>query len=138
MKLCVVRLSGAFLFYFAAYCGSSATTNLVTMGDFFFSPKNLTVTNGDTVQWRNSGSFSHDTTSSNTPPVWQSSLLGNGGTFSFKFMASGLYPYHCQFHQSSHPEQNATVNVVAGPNVLPTVTITNPLNNATFTAPATF
>src|SRR5437899_9902317 len=114
MKLCVLRLSAAFLFCFTVYSGFSATTNLVTIGDYFFQPKNLIITNGDTVQWRNNSTmFSHDTTSSNTPPVWQSTLLSaNGGTFSFKFTGAGLFPYHCQFHQSTHPEQNGTINVL--------------------------
>lgn len=140
MKFCVLRLSTAFLFCFASHLGLAATTNLVTIGDFFFSPKNLSITNGDTVQWRNNATFSaHDSTSSNSPPLWGSgSLAANGGTFLFRFTSSGLFPYHCQTHQLTHPDQNGTINVVAGPNVLPTVTITNPVNNATFTAPATF
>jgi len=140
MKSCVVRLSTAILFCFVSHAALAATTNLVTIGDFLFSPKNLTITNGDTVQWRNVAAVnSHDSTSSNSPPVWASGLRSPGQTFEFKFSSAGFYPYHCQFHQTFHPEQNGTINVLSGNlNFLPSVSITNPVNNATFTDPATF
>ena len=136
MSSCVLRWSTAILFCFASHSALSATTNSVTIGDFFFTPNVLTVTNGDTVQWRNSGPSQHDSTQ--TTNRWASGLLGLNGTFSFKFTAAGFYPYRCQFHQVTHPQQTGSVTVVTGPNVLPIVAITNPVNNATFTAPASF
>src|SRR2546425_6143842 len=117
MKFCVLRLSILILFCFASHLAHSATTNLVTIGDFFLSPPALSITNGDTVQLRNAGPSQHDSTSTATPAVWGSGLLGINGTFSFKFTAAGSYPYHCQFHATTHPQQTGTVSVVAGPNV---------------------
>jgi plastocyanin len=115
----------------------AATTNIVQIGNFFFSPKNLNITNGDSVIWMNISANSHDSTSSNG--VWATGVINAGASSSaFKFSTPGLYPYHCQTHQFTAPQQNGTVNVAATPNVRPTVLITNPVNNASFTAPATF
>jgi len=119
-----------------------ATTNLVRMGNFNFTPASITITNGDTILWTNAIITTpiptpHDTTSSTG--LWASTTFNNPGTFSFKFTNAGTYPYFCNFHRTTHPEQTGTITVTTGiPNSLPTVTITNPVNNAVFSAPASF
>src|ERR1044071_359236 len=136
----VVRLSILILISLSSSL-FGATTNLVRMGNFNFSPAVITITNGDTITWSNSTvtipPTPHDTTSSTG--LWASATFNNPGTFSFKFNNAGSYPYFCNFHRSLHPEQTGTVSVVTGiPNVLPSVTITNPANNSVFSAPASF
>jgi plastocyanin len=112
----------------------AATTNIVQMGNFTFTPRVLTITNSDTVTWVNTSGLNHDTTSSNG--VWASQPFHSPTTFSFKFNNNGSFPYYCVSHRFNN--QNGTINVVAAPNARPTVTITNPANNTVFTAPATF
>src|ERR1051325_122502 len=118
-----------------------ATTNLVRIGNFNFTPATITITNGDTIMWSNAAvtipPTPHDTTSSTG--LWASATFNNPGTFSFRFTNAGTYPYLCNFHRTTHPEQTGTVTVTTGiPNSPPSVTITNPANNAVFSAPASF
>jgi plastocyanin len=113
---------------------SQAATNVVQMGDFFFNPTNLSIVAGDTVRWTNTVLTLHDTTANSG--LWVSSTFGRPNTYSFRFTNAGFYPYICQFHIATRPQQTGTVTVVAAPNVPPTVLITNPPNNAVFTAPA--
>lgn len=70
-----------------------------------FNPSNITVAVNTTVTWTNKDAVSH-TVTSNTG-VFGSALLGTNGTFSFKFTAAGIYPYHC----TPHPDMTATVTV---------------------------
>ena len=110
----------------------------VNMSGFQFVPKNLTVNIGDTVTWVNRDGSAHDTVSGvNLVPsgVWRSPLYGRGGSYSFTFnVPAGAYPYYCTPHIFSF-NMVGTITVVT-PNAPPTVTITNPLNNSSFTAGA--
>src|SRR3954471_3408173 len=143
MKLrCVVRcLLLAVLVAFSWFPASGATTNLVRMANFNFSPAVLTITNGDTVMWSNTASAfpptAHNTTSTNNNNLWSSGNFNSPNTFLLRFTNVGTYPYLCTLHTSFN--QTGTVAVVSGsPNIPPTVTITNPVNNAVFSAPASF
>jgi plastocyanin len=111
----------------------AASTHIVQMGNFNFTPRVLTITNGDTVTWMNNSGLPHDSTSSNG--IWASPVFQAPTTYSRQFNTAGAFPYYCFTHRFNN--QNGTI-IVAAPNARPTVTITNPVNNATFTAPATF
>lgn len=122
----------------------TAATNTVIIGNYFFNPTNLTINVGDTVLWTNAvwQSRSHDTTRTNTPFSWVSpNLDGTPATFPVTFLAAGYYPYYCNQHvyapnqSQRHSEQTGTVTVVSM-NLPPTVSLTNPSNNARFMAPA--
>lgn len=118
----------------AMVSSSPAATNFVRMGNFVFSPTNLTINPMDTVVWTNVSASPHDATANSG--LWSSPNLTGTATYSFRFTNSGFYPYVCAQHIVGHPEQTGTVSVVAAPNIPPTVLITNPPNNTVFTAPA--
>lgn len=113
----------------------------ITVGDDFFSPSIVTLTNGDTVVWTNTGFASHTTTSGTSCTAngfWNSPLFGHNGSYTitnFNFGA-GTYPYFCVPHCSFG--MTGQLTVVAAANAAPTVTITNPVSSASFPAPATF
>lgn len=113
---------------------SFAATNVVTIGNYWFSPTNLTINPGDTVVWSNIVLTAHDSTSSSG--LWNSPQLAQNKTFSYTFTNTGTYPYICALHIVSHPEQTGTVSVVSSPNLPPTVLITNPPNGTVFGVPA--
>ncbi len=124
-----------------------AATNVVRIGNYFFSPTNLTINVGDTVLWTNTTATAnpavrHDTTRTNANFSWSSGLLNsNTPTFSLTFSNAGTFDYVCATHvyafnqQQRHPEQTGTVFVVSA-SLPPSVSLTNPVNNAKFRAPA--
>ena len=57
-------------------------------------------------------------------------------SFTNTFTSAGSFPFFCSVHFSAHGMTGA-VNVASAA-VPPTVSITNPVNNATFSAPASF
>ncbi len=81
----------------------------VSIHDFAFTPANVTVCAGSQVKWTNADPFPH--TSTSDTGVWDSGTLNNGESFTFRFDAPGVYPYHCAIYI---PMQG-TITVVAGP-----------------------
>ncbi len=84
---------------------SSAVTHTITIKNFSFDQKSITVKKGDTVVWTNNDSASHTVTGDNSGP--SSSTVNTGGTYSFTFNDIGTFGYHCSFH----PSMKATVVV---------------------------
>jgi plastocyanin len=109
-----------------------AATTTVQVQDNAFSPPTVTINVNDTVQWNWAGINVHSSTANGTPALWDSTIQGNGFTFSHTFSSSGSFPYHCNVHAL----QTGTVTVQAA-NQSPRVGITTPANNATFSAPWT-
>jgi len=65
-----------------------------------FTPQNVTINVGDTVEWVWVGSF-HSTTSGtpgNPDGIWDSGILTAGATFSFTFTTPGTFNYFCTPH----------------------------------------
>jgi plastocyanin len=128
----------AFLSAMAA-CSASAATNLVrilhdsTSGTtkYLFVPSNVVIRTLDTIRWTNTTATGHDTTHSNSPPLWQSPQFTTPNTFSFTFTNVGYYPYRCLFHSSTHPEQKGLISVVS-------LNVTNPPSNGGVAADAPF
>ena len=85
---------------------SWAATQTVNISGFQFSPASLTINIGDTVKWVNKDSFSHTTTSDQTPPLWDKTLA-QSASYSRIFTKEGTYTYHCTFH----PNMKATIIV---------------------------
>ena len=79
----------------------SPTTHKVEItGGRKFSPANITIAVGDTVEWTVTGS-THTTTSGhpgNHTEFWDSDTLGRGGSFSRTFTEVGGFPYFCRIH----------------------------------------
>jgi plastocyanin len=90
-----------------AVSGNSAA---VTIQNFSFSPKVVTVKVGTTITWTDKDSTAHTVTSVSGPTSFNSGdLTPSGGTFHFMFSQAGTYSYHCMIH----PSMTATVIVVS-------------------------
>lgn len=70
-------------------------TAAVTLRNFEFRPKTITVKPGTVVTWTNEAG-SHNVTADDGS--FSSDTLSAGQTFSHKFDRRGTYRYHCSFH----------------------------------------
>ncbi len=126
-----------------ALAGFAATTT-VTVGFNLtdtFNPNIVNINAGDTIIWNWAGSF-HTTTSGSagTPDgFWDSGITPQNAGFSFTntLNAPGSYPFFCRVHFGTPFFMTGLVNV-ASVILPPSVTITNPPNGATLSAPASF
>ncbi len=73
-------------------------TVTVSMTNYAFGPKELSVRPGDTVQWVNNSDTPHTTNSD--AGAWDSGVVMPGASYSFTFTTAGEFSYHCSFHQS--------------------------------------
>jgi len=82
------------------------TTHKVIAKGVIFSPKNITINVGDTVEWINeegyhnvNGKKSHPRNKNN--PTSFGNKVGSGWTYKFTFTKPGTYKYHCDPHLSA-------------------------------------
>jgi len=83
-----------------------AGTNGVEVADSVFRPKQLTVTAGIEVVWKETGSLPHSVTSDtglfdSNPNCLKDTVNGcmqKGTEFKFTFSKAGSYPYYCVIH----------------------------------------
>jgi plastocyanin len=76
-----------------------ATTTTVTVVDFAFSPKAVTIRQGDAVQWQNTGVRTHTATQDAPLSLFATGNISPGTTSVAKVLtAAGGYPYHCSIH----------------------------------------
>ena len=85
-----------------------ATTSKYTViaQNFTFTPRILMVPTGTTVTWINEQQSTTHNVYSDTG-TFQSKNLNNGDSYSFKFIKSGTYRYHCTIH----PNMTGTIIV---------------------------
>lgn len=69
----------------------------VTIRDFEFAPKSITVKVGDTVTWTNDGPTGHSATAEDKS--FDTGILAKGKTGSHTFTKAGTYAYICTPHQ---------------------------------------
>jgi PKD repeat protein len=87
-----------------------AATHQVAIGDNFFSPSNLTINVGDTVQWSYSGSRSHDVTANDGS--W-GSPTSSSINYSRTFNSVEEVQYYCTVHSSPNGNSmNGSINVI--------------------------
>src|SRR4051812_10362917 len=126
--------------FLSVACAGSLLTQVraadvpVTVGDNFFNPRNVTINVNDRVVWTWAGVAPH--TSTGYGSLWNSGLKSSG-TFAYVFTMTGTFNYYCSPHSKPPWFMGGSVTVQGG-NTPPAVTITNPVNNAVFIAPATF
>jgi plastocyanin len=77
--------------------GRKPVTHTVTLDASSFSPANLTVARGDTVQWVNKDVIPHTATSTKAG-VFDSGTIVTGKSWKNTFKAAGEFAYACQFH----------------------------------------
>jgi len=76
----------------------AAETKNVTIKDFAFDPKTISVNVGDTITWMNDGPSPHTVTADDGS--FDSGNLDKGGTFSHTFDKAGTFAYFCKYHGS--------------------------------------
>jgi len=72
----------------------------VGAGGLKFTPQNVTIQAGDTVQWTWAGN-THSTTSGtpgNPDGMWDSGVQNIGFVFNFTFTTAGTFNYYCSVH----------------------------------------
>jgi plastocyanin len=98
--------SWAFALLLIAVPIAHAATTTVKMNNFSFTPSTVTIAQGDTITWTNTGG-THTTTSGSPPGtadgLWNSGTTTNTVSFSFTFSNTvpQTYPYFCTFHYSA-------------------------------------
>jgi plastocyanin len=120
----------ALLALFALYSVSSATIHNVVLSGISFTPRNLTIQQGDTVRWTNQGGF-HNVAEVSTPPVFRSGDPTSANfTYQFIFAAplTGTFSYECEVHA---PSMSGTITVEAGGSAPDAPTYLGPQNGAT-------
>jgi LPXTG-motif cell wall-anchored protein len=86
---------------------TAAASTTVTIEDFAFSPKSITVDVGDTVTWRNNDDVAHSATAENGS--FDTGTFGNGASRSETFDTAGTFQYIC----TPHPFMKGTIKVNA-------------------------
>ncbi len=85
--------------------GAGGSGDAVTIANFAFDPKTITVAKGTTVTWTNTDSIGHTVTFDQGGDG--SGVLNQGGTFQETFKTAGTFTYHCKIH----PSMTGTVTV---------------------------
>ncbi|MEW5702475.1 MAG: FlgD immunoglobulin-like domain containing protein [Candidatus Zixiibacteriota bacterium] len=98
MKIMRLSLAAAGFLFFAI--PASATVWVVNVQDFSFSPKNLTVMQGDTVRWQRVGGTHTTTSGSPCSPdgLWSQVIDAGHTTYQRQFSQVGTFPYYCIPH----------------------------------------
>ena len=89
--------------------GTGSMVYTVNMMATYFSPQNITITEGDSIRWRlkeyaSGSNYQHSSVSNDTAsgaPLWDSGALNLGSTYTRQFNTAGTYDYHCGQHPSS-------------------------------------
>jgi plastocyanin len=100
----------------------------VSIVDFAFTPKTITVPVGTTVLWTNNGNAPHTVTSTSSPKAFDSGTLNSGDTFQHTFTTAGQFPYRCNIHPSMtgmvivvEPQEVALIHSLAQSKTFPEV-----------------
>lgn len=102
----------------AIAAAASAQVVEVEIRNFTFTPRNISISVGDTVHWTNRDNMEHTATSQTGPGtlipsgVFDSGLLSFGDQFSFTFTTPGTFNYFCVPHGSS---MQGAITVTAPP-----------------------
>nr|MDQ3936155.1 cupredoxin family copper-binding protein [Actinomycetota bacterium] len=81
----------------------AAASTTVSIRDFSFAPRSVTIDVGDTVTWRNNGEEPHTATGSG----FDTGTLHSGQSGSHTFSSAGTFSYKC----TPHPFMTASVTV---------------------------
>lgn len=102
--LCFVVLLGVFT---AGLAIVQAGPQSVTIVNFAYTPVDVTVQVGESVEWTNADSSAHTATS--TTGAWDTGTITKQQSKSIVFSTPGTFTYTCTFH----PSMSGTVTVVA-------------------------
>ena len=71
-------------------------TNVITIDNFTFSPKELSVAVGTTVKWVNHDDIPHTVVEKKT--TFRSKALDTDDSYSYTFTSAGTFDYFCGLH----------------------------------------
>lgn len=77
----------------------AATTKIVKVDDFRFSPSSVTVKAGTTVKWVWAGKANHDVETTRGPRDFHSRVMTQG-SYSKRFTRRGTYRINCSIHSA--------------------------------------
>ena len=80
----------------AAAVAAQDATNVVTIDNFSFTPKEVTVPVGTTVKWVNHDDIPHSVV--NKDKVFRSPALDTDDSYSYTFASAGTFDYFCGLH----------------------------------------
>ncbi len=80
----------------AAAPAAATSAQSVTIDNFVFAPKDLTVKPGTAVQWTNQDDSPHTATADDGS--FGSPVLDTKQSYGFTFARAGRFPYHCKLH----------------------------------------
>ena len=80
----------------AAQDATKKDANEITIDNFTFTPKELTVAVGTTVRWVNHDDIPHTVVEKNT--TFRSKALDTDDSYSFTFTSAGTFDYFCGLH----------------------------------------
>jgi len=94
----VAMLSGPIVGAMLAFGAVAAqdATSVITIDNFTFSPKELTVAVGTTVKWVNHDDIPHTIVEKKT--TFRSKALDTDDSYSFTFTSAGDFDYFCGLH----------------------------------------
>ena len=87
-------VTGALLAFGAVAAQDAA--NVITIDNFTFSPKELTVAVGTTIKWVNRDDIPHTVVEKQT--TFRSKLLDTDDAYSYTFTSAGAFDYFCGLH----------------------------------------
>lgn len=113
-----VLLGFAFIVEANQVTSSPQVTEIVTVSDSQFTPAQVTINVGDSVQWVYEGSLQHNVNADDGS--FRSGDPATGPwTYTFTFNTPGTYPYHCQVHGAPGGiGMSGTITVLEEPPVL--------------------
>ena len=76
--------------------GLRPDTVVISMADFVYTPDEIRVSPGQTVEWRNNDPVEHTVTAEDGS--WDSGMVGEGELYRRTFDHPGRYPYFCEPH----------------------------------------
>lgn len=106
-RLVVPALLAVGLLLVAGTSAVTAADRGVRIVDFAFAPRTVTITVGDRVTWTNRDAVEHTATAVNGS--FDTGLLADGESATFRFTSAGTYRYLC----TPHPSMTGTVVVRA-------------------------
>jgi plastocyanin len=97
-RLVVALLLGPVIGAMLAFGAVAAqdATDVITIDNFTFTPKELTVAVGTTVKWVNHDDIPHSVV--NKDKVFRSQALDTDDSFSYTFASAGSFDYFCGLH----------------------------------------
>ena len=98
-------------FLISSVSATLASTHVVRVADFQFTPSTVNAVVGDLIVWRWQSGM-HTTTSTSVPAgarPWDAPINSTSTKFRYRIRVAGTYQYHC----SIHPVMQGTITVSA-------------------------